>query len=841
MIFPLKVKPGSKAYRKSVNVIFNFSKAGKPISVDVTKKKDPRKQLLCYQCMYAAALKVPAFKGIEYTYDNVHTMYTTKKMDDFTYVCEDIPDMFLECLGPHKGQLIISAEDVSSGQVVDLCDLSQYKSNSVLLNEDHSLRTVLEMIVTDAALATSLFVTARRNHLYRDEEVTISRGLCTRLGTKKGIRIIKIDDDYCPALVVDTVHSPFYATTPTFRDLVLRFIGNGRGNAWKDAKAFFNGIKVYPTYGQHRVLQFESFTDLPVKELVVEIKNEGVFKLIDYYFDKHTIKIEYTTMPAMIAKNNAGVYPLEVLATVPYQIVDLEVCPEDMRKAVHRQNAVQPHLRYNKILKEVEAMDIAGSIGKAFGIDPRSPISNIRELLFDRPMKPKILFGHNKVWTPMVDGKFNLFNQYYRPAKISSMAVLTRPGMGPVADKFLKLFMEKGEQCGMVFPKKNRITFNTVSDQTTFKRWNELFADFQKRDVNFVLMVGKENDIHYDVFKLCESRYNVHTQWVTHRTVSEVVNENKHITLTNILLKTNIKNRGLNYKAVLDTSRLCVSFNQGQSLVFAYDVSHPGELDSMLSQNQKEARVVGEFPSVVGIVANVLQEPASFVESFFYQQSRKEEVMTPLFVAHIKKMLDALIKNGRDLPPTVIILRDGVSEGQFNMVVYKELPLIKKACREFRPTWSPKFLVVIVTKRHRKRFLDSKLVNAPVGSFVTDKVVRPDCIEFFMACHRTINFTTKFVQVAVIHNEINVTTQELMAFLHLLCYDHQIINSPVSLPTPIYKADDAATLGRRVVQALRRESPEEIPKTDCGKLDFEALSKLFCTFDMRLSSGYNRS
>uniref|UniRef100_A0A7E5A202 Piwi domain-containing protein n=1 Tax=Panagrellus redivivus TaxID=6233 RepID=A0A7E5A202_PANRE len=199
-------------------------------------------------------------------------------------------------------------------------------------------------------------------------------------------------------------------------------------------------------------------------------------------------------------------------------------------------------------------------------------------------------------------------------------------------------------------------------------------------------------------------------------------------------------------------------------------------------------------------------------------------------------MLGQLVKSGRGPPSTITILRDGVSEGQFGMVVHKELPLIKKACAEFKPNWKPKFLVAIVTKRHHKRFVNEDLTNAPVGSFVTDKVVRPDCVEFFMACHKAIKGTTKFVQVSIIHNELKATTAELKPFLHSLSYGHQIVTSPVSLPTPVYQADDVATRGRDVLYTLRREKPQDIPLTLDGSVDFEALSRLLSYFDSPLAA-----
>uniref|UniRef100_A0A7E4VUG7 Piwi domain-containing protein n=1 Tax=Panagrellus redivivus TaxID=6233 RepID=A0A7E4VUG7_PANRE len=842
MIFPLEIKPGSKAYRKHVDIVFNFTKDGRYICVNITDKRHgTRKRLLCYQIMATVSTMVEAFKGVEYVYDNMHNMYTSKKIDDFTYTIKDndIPAEMLKCLGPHEGELVMTVREADSVQVVDLCDLSQYKTDTVLLREDRALRNALEMIVTESALATGHFLVARGNDLFRVEEEPIDRGLCTRLGTKKGIRIIKKDGEYLPALVVDTVHSPFYATEAktNFLDFVLSFIGNPRTANWEEAKTFLNGIKVYPEYGQHRVLQFDDFTVETVANLIVT-RDDGATMPMKEYFQAFTnTTLKRLNLPAMIAKNNAGIYPMEVLCVVPSQLVDLDVCPNNMRDKVHRRNAVAPRIRHDEIMQELKAMDINGAIGRAFGIDPNAPIENVSHLTFEQPPKPKIQLGSGRIITPFEDGKFKLSGPYLNPAVIDNMAVLVTDGLQSLAKEFLKRFIENGQFSGMRFPAFNSIYWQTICDGSSFENWDKTFEYFKNHNISFVLMIGNNRDPNsHNFLKLCESRHKILTQLVMSETADRIVSRGQHVTLSNILHKTNIKNGGLNYKPLFDKVGERLDINIGKVLIFAYDVSHPGELDSALPQNRKEVKTVGEFPSVVGLVANVLPEPSAFADSFFYQQSRKEEVVSSVFGDHVKKMLMLLVKSGRSLPSTVAILRDGVSEGQFSMVVHKELPLIKQACAEVKPTWKPKFLVAIVTKRHHKRFVNEDLTNASVGSFVTDKVVRPDCVEFFMACHKTIKGTTKFVQVSIIHNEPKATMEELKQFLHALSYGHQIVTSPASLPTPVYQADDVATRGREVLYTLRRERPNEIPMTEDGAVDFEALSSFLGYFDSPLAA-----
>jgi len=45
-------------------------------------------------------------------------------------------------------------------------------------------------------------------------------------------------------------------------------------------------------------------------------------------------------------------------------------------------------------------------------------------------------------------------------------------------------------------------------------------------------------------------------------------------------------------------------------------------------------------------------------------------------------------------------------------------------------------------------------------------------------------------------NEVGIGPDQLQAFLNGLCYSHQIVNSAISLPEPIYQADELAKRGK---------------------------------------------
>ena len=75
--------------------------------------------------------------------------------------------------------------------------------------------------------------------------------------------------------------------------------------------------------------------------------------------------------------------------------------------------------------------------------------------------------------------------------------------------------------------------------------------------------------------------------------------------------------------------------------------------------------------------------------------------------------------------------------------------------------------------------------------------------EFYMQSHYPIQGTGKAVQYAVPVNETDITRDELQALLNALCYEHQIVTSAISLPEPVYQADELAKRGYNNYKAMK--------------------------------------
>ncbi|KAG6398148.1 hypothetical protein SASPL_139601 [Salvia splendens] len=87
-------------------------------------------------------------------------------------------------------------------------------------------------------------------------------------------------------------------------------------------------------------------------------------------------------------------------------------------------------------------------------------------------------------------------------------------------------------------------------------------------------------------------------------------------------------------------------------------------------------------------------------------------------------------------PKKIVVFRDGVSEGQFDMVLNEELSALKRAV--FDDHYQARITLVVAQKRHKTlRFLEnledgSATGNVPPGTVVDTKIVHPFELDFYL-------------------------------------------------------------------------------------------------------------
>ncbi|KAJ7253036.1 argonaute-like protein [Mycena haematopus] len=259
----------------------------------------------------------------------------------------------------------------------------------------------------------------------------------------------------------------------------------------------------------------------------------------------------------------------------------------------------------------------------------------------------------------------------------------------------------------------------------------------------------------------------------------------------NVALKVNIKMGGINHG--LDPQSMAW-LNQKPTMLMGIDVTHPGP-----------GSVKGT-PSIAAVVASIDRFFAQYPASMEIQESKKEMVTNLAKMTYERLVLFSSTNAGK-LPARILVYRDGVSEGQFRIVIAEELPEIRKACRKF-PNYNPTISIVICGKRHHTRFYPTEAANAandgnPKAGTVVDRGVTAVYeFDFFLQAHGGLQGTTRPTHYYCVHDENDFTADGLQQLTNAVSYMFARATKAVSLVSPAYYADLACERGRCYIHKL---------------------------------------
>ena len=264
--------------------------------------------------------------------------------------------------------------------------------------------------------------------------------------------------------------------------------------------------------------------------------------------------------------------------------------------------------------------------------------------------------------------------------------------------------------------------------------------------------------------------------------------------VANVALKINLKLGGRNHQ--IQSSGLGF-VAQGTTMLVGLDVTHP-------SPGATESA-----PSIASIVASVDGNLAQWPARLSRNPHRQEHVdgLDELF----RSRLALWKERNKALPQNILLYRDGVSEGQYQIVIDHELAAFKRVCDVeydvvLRKKGIPRITVVIVGKRHHTRFYPTQESEAATrnkfntlpGTYVDRGVTQAKIWEFYVQPHTALQGTARPAHYVVVHDEIfkmpiikaNENAADVLASLtHQLCYLFGRATKAVSICPPAYYAD----------------------------------------------------
>ncbi|KAF8368718.1 hypothetical protein PRIPAC_86547, partial [Pristionchus pacificus] len=297
------------------------------------------------------------------------------------------------------------------------------------------------------------------------------------------------------------------------------------------------------------------------------------------------------------------------------------------------------------------------------------------------------------------------------------------------------------------------------------------------------LHIEPESNKHHDELKLFERRFCMITQHLKMENAAQLAG--KKMMMENILLKLNVKGGGHNHYVTPEIYAMPL-WMEKQIMIMGYNVCHP----TGQSRADKMADRLPD-PSVVGFSFNGGVNPDSFIGDYHYQQATRER------------------KSRGVLPPLIIVVRDGISDGQHSHAM-DELETLREAAAEYASPvddYTPHFIFVVATKRHHKRvYADGErgLTNMAAMSVVDDTITDPSLFEFYMQSHTPIQGTAKPTRYTVLKNDVGATQDAMQSLMGALCFEHQISTNAISIPEPVYQSDEWAKRGANNMRIIKQ-------------------------------------
>ncbi|CAD5235074.1 unnamed protein product [Bursaphelenchus xylophilus] len=671
---------------------------------------------------------------------------------------------------------------------------------------DHSSRQFLEMLTSQFLIDSGTYELVNPGTIYNTSRTPLTLAMETRDGLHKAVRVNEYQGQVRPLLIADMRRTIFYQSTQTLAEIRSKYIARDKKNGPSQFANMFRGVRCRAIHRPGAHFRIKGITREPISDKKYNAKGD-----IQQYYKRcgHDINSSLPGVQADIPGKTMA-YPLEVCIPLPGQLIPSEKIHKDAE--ILLENSDVPDKRYDFVMKLVEVISTGpgAEFLSQFGVRIH-PTGNDVDI-YERNLFNFKFAGAEPV-KPEADGNFLvkvLKQKFLSPSKmlVSWWCLFSsRDTTESNVKQYITKLVETAKKAGLALNQPSRfIPVDTGNSDALHQKFKEAVVG----KVRFIFFIdGQMSEIHQHL-KLFEAHYRILTQHI--RVKSMDLTEPQ--TMNNILMKINTKAFGTNYWPIVpEFIKDYDLIDNKDLLVLGYDVAHPTGKDRNPRgiNGQSVSDPMNVKPSVVGICANMFKDTKVFGGEFFYQDPLKEEVDSELLQEATTAFLERCKKQEREIK-RILIIRDGLSEGQFAMALDSELRAIKRGL--VKAGVDSKVTFVVCSKRHNKRFFvtkNGKIENPPVGAVIRDKVTRTDVKEFFLLSHNPVRGCPKPTQYTVLLNELEIPDLHVEWIIHYLCNMHQICAAPTAIPLPVFMADELAKRGNALYKAYHQlEKSHEI-------------------------------
>ncbi|KAK0426646.1 hypothetical protein QR680_009824 [Steinernema hermaphroditum] len=769
-------------------------------------------------------------------YDLQAQLYTVEKLkSDGTAELNDMKELVLDradlsnvgvtAFGRHVESVIVQVKPIGANFQLTLGSLHELLDFE---NPSHELLQFLDVATSQHAYQTpKQFITFSSGFAFcspaqKDRIQTLDGGKQLLDGFQKSVKIIegnsKVGKKGELAIVVDPKKVAFHEANISFAVKVEK-MGFSREDGTVDHRKIeelskqLKGVFAETHYsGKVRWFEVHGVVKEDAQNLTFDVNGRSI-TVETYYKEKYNIRLQLPKAPLIRIKGRRAeggqrdfIYlPMELAFVCANQRATIKQQTPKQISDMIRSCAMLPAKRAEEVKALGAQLQLNGPVHRSLQAAHVEVDSSLMTVEGRTLAPPEIGYKGARRSVDANTGKWKSSGrdrtQYLVAANINSWE-LTLLCMGrprPIDDQLAKDFStEMVKECrarGMQI--NGPSTVQAV--QYGLQELEGIFSNASKNKVEFLLFVQDSRLSGHKQIKFLERKYRIVTQDVDRRTVQNVVEKRKFQTLENIVAKTNMKLGGVNYTIFPKDSTI---FRKGR-LLLGFQVSHP----PAVSSEEMAKGLKPSMPTVIGVAGNVTKEPCAFVGDIYYQEPREDRMVDAMdqLVTEFAKRYIAVAGVLEEL----IIYRNGATDSQYANLLRTEVAIIKQALKKAGAPGA-KITLIVVSKQHNTRIMPAVISgekapdqNVKPGTVVDAKIVHPLFQEFYLNSHQTLQGSARTPKYTIIKDESVFTLSQLEQLTNILCYGHQIINLPTSLPAPVYIAGRYAERGAMLLQASR--------------------------------------
>ena len=749
----------------------------------------------------------------------------------------------------------------SGGGVINVKELMDYcmgKSRKNYKELQESIRALNTILHGEIATVPNLILSQSRSSgigsvfkYERKEQFEISKGIFCNRGTIPSVRLTEegivvnvantVAPFYEPMLLTQFIKdryrvSDFSKGMSAFQIDALR---RDLKNKQVEVLHINYGTKEKPHYKKYRVHDVQGSAKDTFK--TKDKAGNEIVTTIEQYFAKEYSKLKFPNLPCIV--DNGRKLPLELCRIVDKQRVARKLDPEETSNVI-RQAALKPERHFQLVNENVNLIKQNSQSLKDFGMElDCKPIE-----VEGRELPPvSLICGGNR---PVLarEGQYNIQrDRFLMPAKVSQWRLLVlidnfaaRDGkdIGKNGSIFAERYCNEARSKGVsinsmagvdYIPPAPPKTIDSMPEPELKRMLYNQFCDYNKQKVDFVVVLLPDRpdwlygylqylETHQDVRKTRgPNELSTRTSCIKYNNyMRKIVQDSRggQMFLGNLWLKHNVKLGGVNVALQPNQNFSIqggpnVNFLADGFLFLSIDVCHPAPGDRFM---QSVAAMVGMWDLTSARISHTTRLRVQA------KQRSKNDLSTVEEVGDVGLLFEEILnsfksKKGR-MPSHLVVLRDGVSEGQFQMVLEFELQKIKSVLD--RLSKGTKLACLTIQKRHRVRFMRKQPVttrkgdqdyNIQPGTVVDSKITHPNDFTFYLAPHKALQGTAKAPCVYMIYDNIGFDMDSAQAMIHALSCLSPRCTKLTSIPTPINLADLAAERGKHIIIAWSSHQP----------------------------------